>query len=178
MLQITIPEREYFDEETCEFVYTDRVTLQLEHSLLSISKWEAKWHKAFLGKQPKSDEEMVDYVRCMTLNKNVDPKVYNRLTSENIEEINAYIENPMSSTYFPKDRQDKAGGDTPTAELIYYWMIASGIPFECQKWHLNRLLALIRVCGIKNAPSKKMSKSDILRRNASLNKARRNRHRK
>lgn len=173
MLRITIPSVELWDENKQEFVYTKEQTLQLEHSLVSISKWESKWCKTFLSNKPKTIEETIDYVRCMTLTQNVDPDIYNYLTDENIEQINRYIEQPMTATYFSDDR--KAGGtrDAVTSELIYYWMIALNIPFECQKWHLNRLLSLIRVCNIKNSPPKKMSRRELMQRNTALNAARR-----
>ena len=174
MLQITIPSRELWDESTNEFVITKEQTLQLEHSLISISKWESKWQKAFLTKQEKTHEETIDYVKCMTLNQNVDPNVYNYLTNDNIRQINAYIDSPMTATYFSEEKGGRGGrGEQITSELIYYWMIALQIPFECQKWHLNRLLTLIRVCNIKNQPPKKRSRREIMSRNAALNAARR-----
>ena len=173
MLQITVPASEQFDETRHEFIVTKEQTLQLEHSLVSLSKWESKWCKSFFSKQPKTYEETVDYIKCMTITKNVDPLVYNNLTRKNVEEINAYIEAPMTATYFAEDRNGKANRETITSELIYYWMIALNIPFECQKWHLNRLLTLVRVCNIKNQPPKKMSKRDIMSRNAALNASRR-----
>ena len=175
MLQITIPATELFDESKREFVYTKEQTLCLEHSLVSLSKWESKWCKAFFSKQEKTYEETIDYIKCMTLTQNVKDDVYLRLTRDNIDQINKYIEAPMTATYFSEDKNSKASRETVTAELIYYWMIALNIPFECQKWHLNKLLTLIRVCNIKNQPPKKMSKRDIMSRNASLNAARRNR---
>lgn len=179
MLTITIPaseERELWDERNEMYVYIParkEQTLQLEHSLISISKWESKWCKAFLGPQEKTEEETIDYIRCMTLTQNVKPDVYRNLTRENVQEINQYIESPMTATSFSKQKQGRSAGDIITSELIYYWMIALNIPFECQKWHLNRLLALIRVCNIKNAPPKKMSRSELMRRNAALNAERR-----
>lgn len=172
MLRITVPSREFWDESKNEFVTTKAQTLQLEHSLVSLSKWEAKWQKAFLSKKEKTYEETLDYVRCMTLTQNVDPEIYYRLTNENIQEINNYISAPMTATYFAEDKS-RPSRETVTAELIYYWMISCNIPFECQKWHLNRLLALIRVCNIKNSPPKKRSKRDIMAQNAALNAARR-----
>lgn len=173
MLTITIPETEKFNEITGEFVTTREQTLQLEHSLISISKWESKWCKSFLGKQEKSTEEIIDYIKCMTLNKGVSDDVYNCLTQENINAINDYIGAPMTATYFSANENGKKNNEVITSELIYYWMIALQIPFECQKWHINRLLTLIRVCNIKNTPPKKMSKRDIMSRNAQLNAARR-----
>ena len=173
MLQITIPAVELWDERKQEFVTTKEQTLQLEHSLVSLSKWESKWCKPFLTKQEKTFEETLDYIKCMTITQNVDPEVYNYLTNENIEEIKKYIETPMTATYFSDDKTVKSSREQITAELIYYWMIALNIPFECQKWHLNRLLTLIKVCNIKNQPPKKLSKKEIMSRNAALNAARR-----
>lgn len=173
MLQITIPATELFIEETAAFVTTKAQTLQLEHSLISLSKWESKWCKSFIDSKNKTNEETLDYVRCMTLTSNVKPEVYRCLTPQNIADINAYIDAPMTATVF-NDMGDKGGKkDVITSELIYYWMIANNIPFECEKWHLNRLITLIRVCNIKNTPPKKMNKRDIMSRNAALNAARR-----
>ena len=175
MLRITIPAVEQWDEAKQEFIYTKEQTLSLEHSLVSLSKWESKWCKPFLTKQEKTFEETLDYIKCMTLTQNVDPEVYNYLTNENIKEINEYIGAPMTATYFSDEKTSKTSREQVTAELIYYWMIALNIPFECQKWHLNRLLTLIKVCNIKNQSPKKRSKKDIMSRNAALNAARRKR---
>lgn len=174
MLKLVIPETEYWDEEKNEFVYKKEQTLQLEHSLVSLSKWESKWNKAFLGKQEKTDEEIVDYIRCMTLTQNVDPEVYYRLTPKNYEEINAYIEAPMTATTITQDKQRAKNRDVVTSELIYYWMISYNIPVDiCQKWHLNRLLTLIQVCNVKNEPPKKRSKRELWSRQAAINAANR-----
>ena len=175
MLHITVPAQEFWDETAESFIYAKETNLVLEHSLVSISKWEAKWNKAFLGKTSKTVEETIDYIRCMTVTPNIDSSVYFRINSKIIEQINTYIDSPMSATWFSEIQNKKAsaGNETVTSELIYYWMIAYNIPFECQKWHLNRLLTLIRICNIKNQDPKKMSKNDILRNNAALNAARR-----
>ena len=172
MLQITIPAIEQWDESTQEFVYSKAYTLQLEHSLISLSKWESKWHKPFLSKTEKTTEETIDYIRCMTLTQNVKPEVYSNLSVENILQVNEYIENPMTATTFIEDRDGKKSREIVTAELIYYWMISLNIPVEFEKWHLNRLLTLIRVCNIKNQPPKKSSRREIMSRNAALNAAR------
>lgn len=174
MIKIEIPEYEGWDEINERFVNRKKQVLTLEHSLVSISKWEAKWQKPFLSKNYKTLEETIDYVRFMTLTQNVDPDVYNGLTNNNIQEVNEYIENPMSATTIRKDNSPP-NREVITSELIYYWMVAYNIPFECQKWHLNRLLTLIRICNIKNQPPKKMGKSELLSRNAALNAARRQR---
>lgn len=175
MLQITIPGFEYYNERTGRFGKTEDTTIKLEHSLVSLSKWEQKWNKPFLSKEAKTMEQCVDYIRCMTLEPPKDPVVYTGLTNDNFEKINRYIEAPMTATWF-NVRDKKYGNETVTAEIIYYWMIALTIPFECQYWHLNTLLTLIRVCNIKNTPSKKqngaVNRSTIDKRTA-LNRARR-----
>lgn len=173
MLEITIPERELWDEEGQRFIYAKKQTLQLEHSLVSLSKWESKWHKPFLGREEKTNEEMLDYIRCMTLTSKVDPDIYAFLTNENIRQINEYINNPMTATIVNERDGGKRSNEIITSELIYYWMIALTIPVEFQKWHLNRLLMLIRVCNAKNQPPKKMSASELASRNRALNEARR-----
>lgn len=174
MLKINVPlGPELWDEEKQEFVEPKYQTLNLEHSLVSLSKWESKWNKSFLSKQEKTHEETIDYIKCMTLTQNVDPNVYSCLTRENIDKINEYIHAPMTATYFSDNNGGKSSREVTTSELIYYWMISFNIPFECQKWHLNRLLTLIRVCSIKNQPPKKMSKQEIMSQQAALNAARR-----
>lgn len=172
MLTITIPSRELFDEKTNSFFTTKPQTIVLEHSLVSLSKWESKWHKPFLTKDAKTLEETIDYIKCMTITQNVDPTVYNFLSHSNVQKINEYIEDPMTATTFGNDTK-QGPKEVVTSELIYYWMIAHNIPMECQKWHLNRLLTLVRVCNVKNAPPKKMSKRDVASRYASINAARR-----
>lgn len=174
MLTLKIPALELYNEQTNEFIYGKETTLVLEHSLVSISKWESKWEKPFLSKNDKTNEETIDYIKCMTLTQNVDPEVYNRLTDENIMQVSDYIQAPMTATWFNDKQGSKNNGEVVTSEIIYYWMIALNIPVEFQKWHLNRLLTLIKVCNIKNQPPKKMSKNSILSRNAALNKTRRN----
>lgn len=180
MLQIAIPSTELYDETKEEFIQVKGQALQLEHSLVSISKWETKWKKAFLSKDPKSNEEIIDYVRCMTLTQNVNPLLYRVIPRDVFEQIFAYIDDPMSATVIseihPTGAAQRKKPEIVTSELIYYWMVALQIPFECQKWHLNRLMTLIRICEIKNTPPdkrKKMSRSEILSRNQELNKARR-----
>lgn len=174
MLRIKVPiAPEGWDDEKQEFVEAETVTLELEHSLVSLAKWESKWHKSFLAKNSMTDEETIDYIRFMTLNENVDPEVYGYLSRENIDQIREYINDPMTATYFSNNHHERGSRETVTAELIYYWMIALNINFECQYWHLNRLITLIKVCNIKNAPPKKMSKREITSRNAALNAARR-----
>ena len=145
MLKIFVPSGELFDERTERFITITGRELQLEHSLVSISKWESRWKKPFLGNEVKSREETIDYVRCMTISQNVDPNVYLGLTESNINAVNKYIDEPMTATTF-KNNQRKTNRQIITNEIIYFWMISLGIPMECQKWHLNRLLTLILVC--------------------------------
>ena len=173
MLQITIPAVEQWDEINQEFISTKEQTMILEHSLVSLSKWESKWCKPFLSKDARTFEETIDYVRCMTITQNVDQNIYNFLTNKNIEDINNYIAAPMTATWFSKNSRKSNSSEQITSELIYYWMISLNIPFECQKWHLNRLLTLIEVCNVKNQPPKKMGRKEIMSRNAALNAARR-----
>lgn len=172
MLEIIIPSSELFDEKKNEFIYTKEQKLELEHSLLSISKWESKWNKAFLSKTEKTTEETIDYIKCMTISKNVSDSVYNSLTVQNINDIKKYIDSPMTATTFNNNSRSGNNREVITSELIYYWMISLNIPMECQKWHINRLLTLIRVCNLKNTPPKKMSRNEIISRNAALNAAR------
>jgi hypothetical protein len=178
MLKIVVPAKvigEEYDEVNNEFIpiTTKQQTLSLEHSLVSLSKWESKWHKPFLSTKKKTTDEFIDYVRCMTLTQNVDPNVYTALTAQNIKEVSAYIDASMTATTFSKNGNKPPNRETITAEIIYYWMVSYNIPFECQKWHLSRLLTLINVCNVKNAPQKKMSRQEIFARNRALNAARR-----
>ena len=173
MLYITIPESEGFDENTNEFLSIKEQTLQLEHSLVSLSKWESKWNKPFLGKDQKTKDETLDYIRCMTITQNVDPRVYNFITNDSLDAISDYIEAPMTATKVFRNDKSPIKKETITSEVIYYWMIALNIPPEYQKWHLNRLITLIDVCNVKNAPPKKVKPQEVLSRNKELNDARR-----
>lgn len=172
MLQIVIPEREYFDQQKQEFVNLKEQRLTLEHSLISISKWESKWKKPFLDKADKTPEESADYIRCMCVGKELDPLLLRWIPSETYTKINAYIADSMTATWFNERTKKPGNSQVVTSELIYYWMIAFHIPLECEKWHLNRLLTLIKICEVKNAPPKKMRRKDIYSRNAALNAAR------
>ena len=171
MLVVEVPEREHFDDATNTFLVYPAETLKLEHSLVSLSKWESKWEKPFISKGEKSPEETLDYIRCMTLNR-VSDRVYNNLTTLEIDQISKYIDSPMTATTFSENGQPHKNREMVTSELIYYWMIALSVPVEFENWHLNRLLTLIRVCNIKNTPPKKASKREILNRNRNLNAAR------
>lgn len=160
MLQVTVPAAEYFNEQTEEFIEVKAHTLQLEHSLISISKWEAKWCKPFLGKEEKTQDETMDYIRCMTITQNVDPMVYRAIPDSELKRIKDYINAPMTATWFNDRDKKPPSRKVITSELVYYWMIAQNIPFECEKWHFNRLMTLIRVCAEKSQPPKKMSKGE------------------
>jgi hypothetical protein len=171
MLKITIPAVEQYNEVLNEFTTTKEQKLQLEHSLVSLSKWESKWNKPFLTREEKTIPETIDYIRCMTITQNVDKEVYNFVTNDNIIQVRKYIEEEMTATTF-SNKSKTINREVITAEIIYYWMIALNVPFECQKWHLNRLLTLINVCNLKNAPPKKMGKKELANRNSAINAAR------
>lgn len=166
-----------WDEKKNEFIYTKPCELRLEHSLVSVSKWESKWKKPFIKTFEKggdlTTEELIDYVRCMTITQNVDPKAYLNLSTENFKEIVAYIDDPMTATWFSDEKKQRPNHRTITSELIYSWMIDFGIPFECKKWHFNRLITLLRVCEAEHRPKKKTSQAELLRKHARLNKQRR-----
>lgn len=178
MIEVTIPDyNDIFDERTSTFSSVKGRTLQLEHSLLSIKKWEAKWHKPFLKKDSnRTHEELIDYIRCMTLTPHVDPKIYEYIPKEEFERIIAYIQDPMTATWFSNKNKNQVGGsrgEIVTAEVIYAWMVILRIPVEFEKWHLNQLMTLIRVVNSKMSSNEnKMTKRDVLRQNAAINEAR------
>ena len=182
MLQIILPaveENELWDEINQEFIPVPAqksLTLRLEHSLISLSKWESKWRKPFFTKKDKTVEETIDYIRCMTLENNIDPQVYNRLTDKHLKEIHDYMYAPMTATVVKERKTEKRGKGFITSELIYYWMIVNDIPFECEKWHLNRLITLIDVCSAYNTQPQKMSKSALARQYAEINAANRKKY--
>lgn len=176
MLTIIIPSVDLFDDTSKEFITTEEVTLQLEHSLVSLSKWESIFEKPFLGDEKKTTPETLAYVEAMTISPELPSEVYSRLSNANIEEIGNYIDAKMTATWFTDTKSKVPGAfkkEVITAEIIYYWMISLNVPFECQHWHLNRLLTLIKVCNQKNAPEKKMGKQELVARNRALNEARR-----
>lgn len=175
MLELVIPAREWLNERDNTFLSYPETRLLLEHSLLSLSKWEAKWKKPYLDSKAKgrTPEEFIDYVRCMTINKGVDNRVYYNLTNDAIKQITDYINDPMTATKITRKDKRPTKQEIVTSELIYYWMISYGIPVEFEKWHLGRLMTLIDVCAIKGGSDKKMSKNEILKQNASLNAMRR-----
>lgn len=179
MLTLTIPETEYFNEQSQKFVISKAKTIVLEHSLVSLSKWESKWKKPFLTSDDKTSEEILDYIRCMTVTQNVSEDVYQNIKCHpsTINEIMEYIKDPMTATTISSndEKKSRVAKNIITAEIVYYWMIQLNIPVEFQRWHLNRLLTLIKVCDLKTAPKKKMPKGKIHSRNRQLNAARRNR---
>lgn len=179
MLQITIPEIEMWDDEKQQFIYLDGCTVRLEHSLVAISKWESKWCKPFLNNSRQlTNEEVLDYIQCMMLNKNVDPAVYYILASEYHDEIINYIDHPSTATTFyePYEDKKKNDGETITSELIYYWMTSYNIPFEAEKWHIHRLIALIKICNIKNSPPKERTPEEIAAMHFRMNEERKKKY--
>lgn len=171
-LELIIPEAEYFNEKTREFIAIPEQHLRLKHSLVSISKWEAKWKIPFLSKQPKTREQSIDYIRLMTITQNVNPLVYEFLSDDIMNKIQEYIDDSMTATVIKS--QPKPGGQKIiTSEVIYSWMVSFRIDKEYEKWHLNRLLTLIEILNIENNPKKKMSKNAIYQRNQAINEARR-----
>lgn len=171
MLEITIPANELFIESTQSFVTIHETTIRLEHSLVAISKWESKWHKPFLDRNDKTNDELIDYIRCMCITQNVASETFYALTKQNMADVSSYINDPMTATTIK--RTGRVGRDIVTSEIIYYWMVTYNIPFECQKWHINRLLTLIDVCNAKSQPSKTMNKKSIMASNAAINAERR-----
>lgn len=170
MLDLIIPATEQFDEQRMEFIQTREQHLKLEHSLISLSKWESKFKKPFLSSE-KTAYETVEYIRFMTLTQNVDPMVFYTLSEQNIKDITDYINDPMTATTFKELNKRRGPKEIITAELIYYWMIAFNVPVEFEKWHLNRLLTLLEVCARKQEQPKKMSQKEIAARHRSINAA-------
>lgn len=172
---VVVPDIQLFDDDKQEFINIKGETFKIEHSLVSVAKWEAKWHKPFLSKDTKTEEELRDYIRCMTVTQNVKPEIYDYIPFSVIQEIIKYTEDPMTATTI-KNTNKKTSRKIITAEVIYGWMIGLNMPVEVfQKWHLNRLITLIEVVNEQNQPSKKMSKRDTLASNRALNEARRKR---
>lgn len=172
MLTIIIEGTELYDEDTESFETVGDVVLELEHSLATVSKWESKYKKPFLGKNEKTAEELLGYVECMIQTALPSEDTLINMTKKNYMDINSYIESSESATTFGTMPAQKGSNEVITSELIYYWLVAFNIPFECEHWHLNRLFSLIRICNIKNSDPKKMSRSEIVNRNRDLNRER------
>jgi hypothetical protein len=173
MLTIRIAGQEFYDETTGEFSTVNDVFLELEHSLVSLSKWESKYQTPFLESSDKTPDELLDYVTFMGVGATIPRDLVNELTNTNLMEINRYIESSQSATTFgvlPKRQAYR--GEVITSELIYYWLVAYNIPFECEHWHLNRLFSLIRICNVKNTPAKNQPRNEIAQRNRELNEQR------
>lgn len=169
MLTIRVLAVESFDERTQEFTLEGGFPLELEHSLVALSKWESIHEKPFLGKEEKTAEEVISYVKCMTMTEEVPEEVFHKLDQDNIEAIRAYLDSKMTATWFREQPGEPRSREVITSELIYYWMTVFSIPFECENWHLNRLFTLIRVCNSKQAKPEKMSRTELAQRNRELN---------
>ena len=156
MLKITVPATELFDG-VGNFINTKEQTLQLEHSLVSLSKWEAKWHKPYLSRKAMTIEETIDYIRCMTLTQNVDPNVYKAITPSNLKTVTEYIDAPMTATTISNAKKKGGSRKIVTAEVIYYWMISYGI----------------NVCNVEGSPPQKLSRAEVAAQYKALNAARR-----
>ena len=175
MLTVIVNGDEVFNEATSEFSSVGDFELNLEHSLVSLSKWESKFERPFLGKDLKTSDEIIWYVKAMILNQSYPSDLWTRISQNNLDEINTYVESKQSATTFGSmpEMRGRQRPEVITSELIYYWMIAFNIPFETQYWHLNRLFSLIRICNTKQSKPRKMSKAEVAQRNRDLNAQRR-----
>lgn len=173
MLTLEIPGTEVFSSEKQEFLYGDSTVVRMEHSLASISKWESFWKKPFLGKEEKTSEEILSYIEFMCLTPDIPRDVFLRLSEENYRDINTYIGQEMTATWFSENSAGKISREIITSEIIYYWMFSLQLPLECEMWHFNRLMAQIKVINLKNQPKKKMSQQEVLAQQRELNQKRR-----
>lgn len=169
MLRLIIPGGEFWDKINEKFLNLSEVELELEHSLVSVSKWESIYQKPFLAPGEKTREEVYGYLKAMVITPRVDLDVLYRCDQKSIDAIQEYIDSPQTATTFPLQPERRGPSEIITSELIYYWMAAGGIPFECQYWHLNRLLTLLRVASVKSGKPKKMSRQEIAQRNREEN---------
>lgn len=172
MYKIQIKGKEFYNEITNEFITIPDCVLELEHSLHSLYEWESKWRKPFITDEPRTIEETISYIKCMTLNDDVNPMIYACITQKDLDKITEYIDSPQTATWFNERKKGAPSREVITAEIIYYWMVSLNIPFECDRWHLNRLITLIRVCYLKNKPPEKMSKQEAARQRMALNNKR------
>ena len=173
MLPIHIQGGRALNSETNEIINVPPMKLKLEHSLISISKWESKWKKPFLDDTPKTRAELEDYILCMSLSDNIDPNIVKFISKEDMTKIDQYIGDSKTATWFREKEQESGSSKKITSELIYYWMIAYNIPFKCEQWHLSRLLTLVRVCEAESKGPRKMSMEETIARNKALNTKRR-----
>lgn len=169
MLTIIVGGKESINKETRRFVTVDGFKLELEHSLVSLSKWESNFEKPFLSTEKKTSEELYWYIKAMTLTPDVPEEIYEQLSLRNVEEINNYINAKRTATWFPTNTNTPPSKETITSELIYYWMIMLNIPVEFENWHIKRLFTLIEVCNRKNTPPKKVGKASMIQQRTSLN---------
>lgn len=158
VLDLYVPEKEFWNSELQEFIYTKDITLHLKHSLISLTRWEQHYKRRFLDDGPKNEEEYRFYIQCMTLNKDVDPLVYMVLQEDDVKKVTDYLHDSMTATTLPKQNNNRTNSEKLSSELIYYYMSALNIPFECEKWFLNNLITLISIASIKNNPQEKKSK--------------------
>jgi hypothetical protein len=172
MLELVIGSAEFYDEEKELFVQRGGAVVQLEHSLVSLSKWESIWEVPFLSKESKTSEQIISYIECMNLTPDLPEGFFSRLSEDNYSEINAYIEKKSSATWFNDSPAGRRNSETITSELIYYWLVTFQIPFEVETWNLNRLFTLVKVCNAKNQKPKKQSRNEVVARNRELNEQR------
>jgi hypothetical protein len=171
MLNLKVQLVEGFDNSTGKFVDLEVYELELEHSLVSLSKWEEFFHKPFLSDEKKTPEETLYYIQCMVLDGEIPDEVWGKLTEAHMQQINDYINDPHTGTTF-SGGNDKPSRERISSELIYYWMTALQIDWQAQYWHLNRLMTLIKVANLKNQPQKKMNQREAAQRFADLNRQR------
>ena len=168
MLSIKLPENEVFDDNAAKFVRQPELVLQLEHSLLSISKWESAYEKPFLKSERMSQAELLYYIQCMRLDDGHISDLL-RLNEKDFKRIGEYMNAKNSSTtFYEPEESGRSRGETITSELVYYWMVTFQIPFEAETWHFQRLMALIKICSVKNS-NKKVRRRDVAAQNRALN---------
>lgn len=172
MLKLNVKISEAFDEEKQEFVF-ETFPLELEHSLVSLSKWESEFEKPFLAAEEKTNEEALGYIRAMIVTPDYPSDILNKLQQEDVDAINRYIEAKMTATWFAETKETGPRRQTITSELVYYWMTSYQIPWEAENWHLNRLFTLIKVFNAQNEKPKKTGAKEMAERRRALNEQRR-----